>query len=59
MVTIGFDAAAYMVTETESTISRPVSVSVWSGSLTRDAVVTMQTMAGSAIGRTVCHAKTL
>ena len=59
MVTIGFDAAAYMVTETDSTISKPVSVSVQSGSLTRDVVVTVQTMDGSARGRTVCHTQTL
>ena len=50
---IGFDAAAYMVTETVSTISRPVVVSLQSGSLSRDVVVTAQTMDGSAIGRTV------
>ena len=56
---IGFDAAAYTVAETDDTISRPVSVSVRSGSLTRDVVVTVQTMDGSAIGRTVCHTQTL
>jgi len=55
VVTIGFDAAGYMVTETASTISRPVSVSVQSGSLARDVVVTIRTMDGSARGGTVCH----
>ena len=59
MVTIGFDAAAYMVTETDSTISRPVIVSVQSDSLARNVVVTVQTMDGSARGRTVCHIQTL
>ena len=59
MVTIGFDAAAGTVTETDGTILRPVSVSVRSGSLTRDVVVTVQTMDGSATGRTVCHTQTL
>ena len=56
---IGFDAAAYTVAETDGTISRPVSVSVRSGSLTRDVVVTLQTMDGSATGRTFCHTQTL
>ena len=50
MVTIGYDAAAYRVTETDRTISRPVSVSVQSGSLSRNVVVTVQTMDGSATG---------
>ena len=49
-MTIGFDAAAYRVTETDSIISRPVSVSVQSGSLAKDVVVTVQTMDGSATG---------
>ena len=49
-MTIGFNAAAYRVTETDSIISRPVSVSVQSGSLARDVVVTVQTMNGSATG---------
>ena len=50
MVTIGFDAAGYTVTETDNTISRPVSVSVQSGSLARNVVVTVQTMDDSATG---------
>ena len=49
-VTIGFDAATYTFTETDSTDSRPVSVSVQSGSLARDVVVTVQTVDGSATG---------
>ena len=56
---IGFDAAAYRVTETDRTISKPVSVSVQSGSLTRDVVVTIQTMDGSATGGNVYHTQTL
>ena len=50
VVMIGYDAAAYRVTETDRTISRPVSVSVQSGSLSRNVVVTVQTMDGSATG---------
>ena len=50
MVTIGFDSATYTFTETDSTVSRPVSVSVQSGSLGRDVVVTVQTVADTAIG---------
>ena len=48
---IGFDATAYTFTETDSTVSRSVSVSVQSGSLARDIVVTVQTMDGTATGR--------
>ena len=55
MVTIGFDAAAYTFTETDSTVSRPVSVSVQSGSLARDVVVTVQTMDGTATGGTLVN----
>ena len=49
MVTIGFDATAYTFTETDSTVSRSVSVSVQSGSLARDVVVTVQTVDGGSI----------
>ena len=58
-VTIGFDAATYTFTETDSTDSRPVSVSVQSGSLARDVVVTVQTVDGTAIGETIIHTETL
>ena len=51
MEIIGFDATAYLFIETNSTVSRSVSVSVQSGSLARDIVVTVQTMDGSATGR--------
>ena len=51
MVTIGFDATPYTFTETDSTVSRSVSVSVQgSTTLARDVVVTVQTMDGTATG---------
>ena len=55
IATIGFDATAYTSIETDSTVSRPVRVSVQSGSLTRDVVVTIQTVDGTAIGRTLIN----
>ena len=55
VVTIGFDAATYTFTETDSTVSRSVSVSVQSGSLTRDVVVTVQTVDGTAAGETLMY----
>ena len=58
-VTIGFDATAYTFTETDSTVSRSVSVSVRSGSLARNVVVTVQTMDGTAIGRILVNTHTL
>ena len=58
VVTIGFDAATY-TTETDSTVSRPVSVSVQSGSLARNVVVTVQTVDGSATGGALFHTHTL
>ena len=54
-VTIGFDASAYTFTESDSTVSRSVSVSVRSGSLARNVVVTVQTMDGSATGGTLIN----
>ena len=57
MVTIGFDAATY--TETDSTVSSSVSVSVQSGSLARDVVVTVQTVDGTATGEIIVHTQTL
>ena len=54
-MTIGFDAATYTFNETDSTVSRSVSVSVQSGSLARDVVVTVQTVDGTATGETVIH----
>ena len=51
VVTIGFDATAYTSTETDSTVSRSVSVSVQSGFPARDVVVTVQTVDGTATGR--------
>ena len=47
---IGFDSATFTFTETDSTVSRPVSVSVQSGSLARDVVVTVQTVDATATG---------
>ena len=58
-VTIGFDAAAYTFTETDSTVSRPVSVSVQSGSLARDVAVTVQTVDDSATGGDLINIHTL
>ena len=52
---IGFDATAYLFIETNSTVSRSVSVSVQSGSLARDVVVTVQTVDGSATGGTLIN----
>ena len=47
-MTIGFDVAAYIVTENSSSVS--VSASVQSGFLARDVVVTVQTVDGTATG---------
>ena len=55
VVTIGFDATAYTFTETDSTVSRSVTVSVQSGSLARDVVVTVQTVDGTAAGGGLIH----
>ena len=56
VVTIGFDATAYTFTETDSTVSRSVSVSVQgSTTLARDVVVTLRTMAGTATGGALIH----
>ena len=55
-MTIGFDSAAYTITETDSTVSRSVSVSVQSGTtLARGVVVTVQTVDGTARGGTLIH----
>ena len=52
VVTIGFDVTAYTIPETDSTVSRSVSVSVQgSTTLARDVVVTVQTMDATATGR--------
>ena len=59
MVTIGFDTTANTFTETDSTVSRSVSVSVQSGSLARDVVVTVQTVDGSATGGTLIDTQTV
>ena len=50
VVMIGFDAATYTYTETNTTISRRVSVSVQNGSLDRDVLVTIQTLDNTATG---------
>ena len=51
VVTIGFDATAYTFTETDSTVSSSVSVSVQgSNTLARDVVLTVWTMDGTATG---------
>ena len=49
-VTIGFTTTTYNVTEGGSAI---VSVSVLSGTLARDVIVTLQTVDGTAIGEAV------
>ena len=59
VVTIGFDAATYTFTETDGTVSRSVSVSVQSGSLARDVVVTVQTADGTATGGALIHTHSL
>ena len=59
MVTVGFNATAYTFTETDSSVSRSVIVSVRSGSLARNAVVTVQTVDGSATGGTLINTQTL
>ena len=49
--TIGFDATAYTSTETDSTVSRSVTVSAQGSTiLARGVVVTMQTVDGTATG---------
>ena len=53
------NVAAYTFTETDSTVSRPVRVSVQSGSLARDVVVTVQTMDGTATGGNLINTQTL
>ena len=59
VVTIGFDATAYTFTETDSTVSRSVGVSVRSGSLDRDVVLTVETMDDTATGGALSHTQTL
>ena len=59
VVVIGFNTTANTFTETDSTVSRSVSVSVQSGSLAREVVVTVQTVDGSATGRTLINTQTL
>ena len=58
VVTIGFDAAAYNVTETDGSVSVGVSVQ-GSTTLARDVVVTVQTMGGTATGGTLMYVHTL
>ena len=53
-VTIGFDAAAYNVTETDGSVSVGVSVRD-STTLARDVVVTVQTAGGTATGETLMY----
>ena len=58
-VTIGFTTTTYNVTEGGSA---SVSVSVLSGTLARDVVVTLQTEDGTATGRAVvivCHTSSI
>ena len=56
VVIIGFDATAYTFTETDSTVSRSVSVSAQgSTTLARDVVVTVWTMDGTATGGALIH----
>ena len=57
-MTIGFDAAAYNVTETDISVSVGVSVQ-GSTTLARDVVVTVQTMDGTATGETLVRTHTL
>ena len=56
VVTIGFDATSYTITESTSSVS--VSVSMQDGSLARDVVVTVETMDGTATGGTLSHIQT-
>ena len=59
-MTIGFDATAYTFTETDSTVSRSVTVSVQSSTtLARDVVVTVQTMDGTATGGGLIYTQSL
>ena len=59
-VTIGFDAVAYTFNETDSTVSRSVSVSVQgSNTLARDVIVTVETMDDTATGEALSHTQTL
>ena len=48
VVTVGFDATSYTITESATSVS--VSVSVQGGSLERDVIVTVETMDGTATG---------
>ena len=57
VVTIGFDVASYTITESATSVS--VSVSVQSGSLARDVVLTVETMDGTATGEPLSHAQIL
>ena len=56
-VTIGFDATSYTITESANSVS--VSVSMQSGSLARDVIVTVQTVDGTATGGALSHTQTL
>ena len=53
VVTIGFDVASYTITESTNSVS--VSVSVQSGSLARDVIVTVETMDSTATGGGLIH----
>ena len=57
VVTIGFDVASYTITESANSVS--ISVSVQSGSLARDVVVTVETMDDTATGEALSHTQTL
>ena len=48
VVTVGFDATSYTITESATSVS--VSVSVQGGSLERDVIVTVESMDGTATG---------
>ena len=57
VIIIGFDATSYTIAESATSVS--VSVSVQSGSLARDVVMTVQTMDGTATGGALSHTLTL
>ena len=58
VVTVGFDATSYTITEIATSVS--VSVSVQSGTtLARDVVLTVETMDGTATGGALSHTQTL
>ena len=58
VVTIGFDATSYTITESTTSVSVSVSVQ-GSTTLARDVVLTVETMDGTATGGALWHTQTL